>query len=423
MNKSTVSENFLRQCEKDILQEGQKWMQEEFRERIQERIDAIDLKCPVSGQRLSSVRMVKLQLDCLYGTLTLLTPCGYSEQQKEWINLARDVLGLEPYQRLTPLLEERLTYTTTKLGSYEAAAQMSSTWGCPVTDTRLHRLVQRKGQQALELILPKTPEPTERKQPDFNLVIMMDGWMVPERGPDWGVSREQTQADRVVWREIKNAVIYRLEQSAKSAGGRGLLIEKYVVATPPETSPVDFGAAVQQEAYRRGMAQAKTVYLVMDGAVWLWDLAEDRFSHATKTLDFHHARDHLWALAHALHPDNEQAAKDWVEPLLKSLRNGQENKVLKGLTSLLAEKTDASDPNLQAIEVEVNYFVKHKDHVHYKAMKKAGAPQGSGAVESLGKQFQQRLRGCGQKWCRLGLTNLLLLCVLVKNGDLSRIWD
>jgi hypothetical protein len=41
------------------------------------------------------------------------------------------------------------------------------------------------------------------------------------------------------------------------------------------------------------MGRAKYVYLVMDGAIWLWDLAEDRFAQALKTLDFHHARDHL----------------------------------------------------------------------------------------------------------------------------------
>ena len=40
---------------------------------------------------------------------------------------------------------------------------------------------------------------------------------------------------------------------------------------------------------------------------------------------------------------------------------------------------------------------------------------GSGAVESLGKQFQGRLRDCGQFWTRPGLTHLLQLNVLVKN--------
>jgi hypothetical protein len=86
------------------------------------------------------------------------------------------------------------------------------------------------------------------------------------------------------------------------------------VATPPETSPLDFGAAVQAEARRRGLGGEKVVYLVMDGAVWLGDLADDRLKSARKTLDFHHARDHLWAIAHLLHGQGTPEARAWVQP-------------------------------------------------------------------------------------------------------------
>lgn len=106
-----------------------------------------------------------------------------------------------------------------------------------------------------------------------------------------------------------------------------MLIEKFAVATAPETTLVDFGTAVPTEALRRGLGRAKTLYLVMDGAVWLWELAENRFGQAVKTLDFHHARDHLWALAHALHGEDDQAAREWVQPLMRSLRDGQENQL------------------------------------------------------------------------------------------------
>ena len=41
--------------------------------------------------------------------------------------------------------------------------------------------------------------------------------------------------------------------------------------------------------------------------------------------------------------------------------------------------------------------------LHTVAGGEARAPRGSGAAESLGKQLQQRLRGCGQAWSRPGL--------------------
>jgi len=79
-------------------------------------------------------------------------------------------------------------------------------------------------------------------------------WVCPAREA-WGLSPYQ----RIAWHAIKSAVIYRLEQRAQSASSRGLLVEKYVVATPPQTSPLDFGAAVQAEARRRGLGREQTV--------------------------------------------------------------------------------------------------------------------------------------------------------------------
>jgi hypothetical protein len=89
------------------------------------------------------------------------------------------------------------------------------------------------------------------------------------------------------------------------------LVEKFVVACPPETEPVDFGAAVHAEAMRRGLGRAKTVYVVIDGAVWLWHVAQDRFATAVKTLDFQHASEHLRAVGQALHGEGSEASRAW----------------------------------------------------------------------------------------------------------------
>jgi hypothetical protein len=322
---------------------------------------------------------------------------------------------------LSPEFEARLTYTATEVGSYERAARMAGTWGSPSSDGCIHEHAQRLGAAAADLELPVPAPPPQ--EPKFSLVIMLDGWMARERGPDWGAGPRKRNPQRIAWHEIKSAVIYRLEQRAQSASGRGLLVEKYAVAMPPETSPLDFGAAVQAEARRRGLGRETVVYLVMDGAVWLWDLAEDRLKSARKTLDFHHARDHLWAIARLLHGEDGPEARAWVQPLLKSLRTGSEARVVRRLEQLI--KSPAAGPPAQQADLkrEVNYFQSHRDHLHYHAMEQAGAPRGSGAAESLGKQLQQRLRGCGQSWSRSGLTHLLRLCVLVKNRDDPFLWN
>jgi hypothetical protein len=388
---------------------------------LQDHSDALPAVCPKTGEGLKDVRWRELQLITVSGVVKLRVRHGYSPALGQWVCPARQAWGLQAYQRLSPELESRLAYTASETTSYEAAAQMAARWGCPVSDGCIHHHLQSLGQRAEQIELPHPV--IAPQEPEFSLVIMLDGWLARERGPDWGAGPRKKEPQRILWHEVKSAVIYRLERRAANDSGRGMLLEKFVVATPPETSPVDFGTAVQAEARRRGMGRAKYVYLVMDGALWLWELAQDRFAQAIKTLDFHHARDHLWAVANSLHGEDTPEASAWVPPLLRSLRKGRENHVVRQLEELLQNQSERTSENQELIEREVKFFVKHRDHLHYRAMEKAGAPRGSGAVESLGKQLQQRLRGCGQIWGRPGFTRLLKVVVLVKNRDEHHLWN
>ncbi len=83
---------------------------------------------------------------------------------------------------------------------------------------------------------------------------MMDGWMLRHRGADWGLKPVAAAGERVAWQECKSAVIYHLRHAAKTAGDRGLLVEKFVVAHVGE--PLEFGRRVQAEARRRGLGEA-----------------------------------------------------------------------------------------------------------------------------------------------------------------------
>lgn len=413
--------NKLRQLEQDVLVEGREWTRRRLEQRLQDQSDALPAVCPQTGAGLQDVRWRDLQLITISGVAKLRVRHGYSPALGQWVCPVRQMWGLPSYQRLSPELESRLAYTASETTSYEAAAQMATRWGCPVSDGCIHQHLQKLGATAEQIELPHPVIPPQA--PEFSLVIMLDGWMARERGPDWGAGPRKKEPQRILWHEIKSAVIYRLERRAINDSGRGMLIEKFVVATPPETSPVDFGAAVQSEARRRGLGRAKYVYLVMDGAIWLWDLAEDRFAQAVKTLDFHHARDHLWAVANSLHGEDTPEAGAWVQPLLRSLRKGRENQVVRQLEELLENQSERTPEQQELIEREVKFFVKHRDHLHYQAMEKAGAPRGSGAAESLGKQLQRRLRGCGQIWGRPGFTRLLRVVVLVKNQDDRLLWN
>jgi hypothetical protein len=192
--------------------------------------------------------LVKLTVDYGQEPTTQKWPCP---QQRAW--------GLLPHQKITPGLAEKLCFTAVATTSYEQAAAVAARWGVPVDDTLIHQQVQRAGERADQQAqarvtgsaIPAAPVPPGA------LVIMMDGWMLRHRGGAWGLKPALTAGERVAWQECKSAVIYHMSQSAQTAGERGLLVEKFVVAHVGE--PLEFGRRVQAEARRRGLGQAPRV--------------------------------------------------------------------------------------------------------------------------------------------------------------------
>jgi Uncharacterised protein family (UPF0236) len=413
--------NRLLTLETQVLAEGQEWTRRRLETLAQNELNQWSGICPVSGLVLKYRKKQRLKLTTCAGVITLKTIRGFSTAQGRWVNPTRQRWGLQARQRISPELQSRLVFNATMAGSYEKAAATARRWGTVISDDTVHAVVQQLGAAASGLTLPQPQAPTP--EPEFSLVVMMDGWLVRRRGEHWGAGPRKKNAVRIEWKEVKSAVIYRLEQSATKASGRGLLAQKYIVACAPETQPVDFGGAVQAEALRRGLGRARKVYVVIDGAVWLWHVAEDRFSNAIKVLDFHHASEHLWAVAHALHGQGSAEARAWVDPLLHKLRHGQEDQVVHTLAALIEKKSGLSPKTKEAVRTEVEYFETHHEHIHYRSVARQGGPIGSGSVESLCSQLQDRFKRTGQFWHKDGLQHLLAVNVLLRNQDLDVLWN
>lgn len=362
------------------------------------------------------------------GDVTLDVAYGRDPRTGQWVCPARARWGLGPHQKMTPELEDRVCLTATLADSYQAAAALAAKWGSPVDASTIRQHACAVGQRAAAQAQTRAGEPVPavaipagiNPAKPAALVIMMDGWLARQRGADWGLPPADTPLARVAWHEIKGAVIYRLEQAGQTAGGRGVIAQKYVVAWQGE--PLEFGRQVQSEARRRGLAEAQEVFVVADGSVWIWNVQADRFGRAQGVLDFYHASQHLWTVAHALHPADETAARAWVEPLLSRLRHGEEAGVVQTLEDLpawCAQQQRAVPPEVTR---EAEYFQNHREHLHYEAMAARGCPVGSGAMESFCAQLQGRFKRCGQFWSRRGLGDLLALDVARRNLDWDVLW-
>ncbi len=146
---------------------------------------------------------------------------------------------------------------------------------------------------------------------------------------------------------------------------------------------------------RRGLGRANEVLIVADGAVWIWNLAGDRFPGARQRVDFYHVSQHLWAVAHTLHPEDPAAAHAWVEPLLAKLKADESCEVITELEQLQARLEGAS---AEVVQKEVSYLQSHRERMDYGTAKQKDEPLGSGAMESTCRQYQCRFKRPGQFW-------------------------
>lgn len=136
------------------------------------------------------------------------------------------------------------------------------------------------------------------------------------------------------WHDIKVAACYRAERAAAPG----------VIKSGPQELPRDRAAsprylAVQEEAeafgrrvytwaVRLGWKGAAEGVVLGDGAEWIWKLVERHFTDAVPILDFFHACEHLWEIAHAVFGLESVQGEQWA-------RRGAARLEVQGLGGLL----------------------------------------------------------------------------------------
>jgi hypothetical protein len=373
---------------------------------------------PLSGRQVVHRRQRPMQLRTVAGVVELKVAYGQDPADRHWGCPVRELWGLTTHQQLSLALEDKLAFTITATASYEEAAALAQKWGVPVTDSALHSLTQRLGARAEAQAQEQRQTPPVEREPQRApaklAVLMVDGWQVRQRGPGWG--KKKTQENRVEWHEWKTGVYYRQEQSAQTAGGRGLIDGKIIIGWQGE--PVEFGQRLHWEAQQGGLGRARATLVVGDGAPWIWNLAQDRWAGATELLDFYHATQHLWDLGRALHKNDEAATAQWVQPRRHQLRHGREKQLLAEIAGLKVPRGQAG----KVVVREQNYMASHAGRMNYRTIHRRGWPIGSGAVESACRQRQCRFKRPGQFWTPEGMRHLSSLTEARHNQHWNELW-
>jgi hypothetical protein len=371
---------------------------------------------------LKKKRFRQIRLVTFFGTVVLRCREGV-DNAGHWRCPALAYLGIRPHQRYSPDLERRMAVLAAEMGSYEKAAGVADAvaW-FSVSDGAIHSTLMRLDAKAGAA--PPKEACAGAAGPQDTLIVMADGWNARHRGKNWGRNKKNRKLpERIHWHEIRSGVIFKLSALLAVSGKRKAIMDKHIVAVPADTSSHDFGVLLHREAVRMGLPQAKAVFFVMDGGVWLWHIYTDRFEKCSKAmLDFYHLSQHLHTLATALYGAGSERAAAWCGKLLHDLKHKSPKSLFKTLDQLL-KAPPSDDPAVRKTIREQNaYFRSHADHMDYATHAAQGVPIGSGSVESLCSQFQNRLKRTGQFWTKNGFAALLRIIVRHWNGELDSLW-
>jgi hypothetical protein len=319
-------------------------------------------------------------------------------------------------QRLSPGWEKHLAFALTVTTSYEGTAALLRDLGHRADDSTLHTLAQKLGGRAQcqteERLAQPAVEQEPQRAPSALGVLMLDGWLVRQRGPGWG--RRKTRKPHVEWHEWKTGVFYLQEQAVRK-NRRGILTDKVVVSWQGE--PLELGRRLHLAACEHGLSRAREKLVVSDGATWIWKVVQDRWAGAVEVLDFYHASQHVWTLGEAVQGQRE-AARPWVEHQLHQLRHGRQAATLRTIAGLKARRGERG----KVIRREQNYFAEHAKRMNYHALARRGWPIGSGPVESACLQRQGRFKRSGQFWTPRGQQRLCALIEARQNGHWDKLW-
>ena len=164
---------------------------------------------------------------------------------------------------------------------------------------------QREIQKAWQLDLPAVAG-----EPLPILYVQMDGTGIPVVKKETVGRPGKITGQPAPTREVKLGCVFT--QTRWDAEGYAIRDREATTYTGAIETAEEFGQRLYREAWERGWSRALIRVVMGDGAEWIWNLAALHFPGAIQIVDLYHARQHLWELVRALHPNNPVKQKAWM---------------------------------------------------------------------------------------------------------------
>lgn len=267
-------------------------------------------------------------------------------------------------------------------------------------------------QQAKQLELPEVCAPAVPL-----LYIEMDGTGIPVVKAETEGRAGKVEGQPAHTREVKLGCVFT--QTTTDTKGRPVRDENSTSYVGAIESAEQFGLRLYTEAWRRGWSRAQKKVVLGDGAVWIWNLADQHFPGAIQIVDLYHARQHLWELSAKLFAGDDKARKRWLARCLDRLENGK----IEALVKILGELQPGSEELAKSVRNEAEYFERNAERMRYPTFRAQGLFVGSGVIEAGCKTvIGARLKCSGMFWTVRGANAIIALRCCLLNRRFEDYW-
>jgi len=153
-----------------------------------------------------------------------------------------------------------------------------------------------------------------------------------------------------------------------------------------------------------------------DGAVWIWNIADEQFPGAIQIVDLYHAKGHLWDVAKAIYGAGSDLAEQWAKQRRDELDEGKIDDVLAALRVHAAANDEARKC--------LDYVARNQSRMRYPEFRAQGLCVSSGVVEAGCKvAIGTRLKRAGMHWTVTGADAIIALRCCKLSGRFEGFWE
>ena len=361
------------------------------------------------GQQARFIEMRPKQILTVLGRIYIQRAyyvCDHCHDGQSPLDLELDVQGTE----CSPGVRRMMALVGSD-GSFEhGRQQIEELAGLDVTRKTIERHAETIGedigrredaeiQRAIQLDLP------EIQGADIPVMyVEMDGTGVPVVTSETEGRIGKIDGESARTREAKLGCVFT--QTVTDDEGQPMRDEDSTTYTGAIETAETFGRRLFAEAHQRGWNRAKRKVVIGDGALWIWNIADEHFPTAIQIVDLYHARQHLWELSGKVFAFDPKQRQRWVQQLQRKLDAGK----IEALVKILRAFTPPTDELANFLATEAEYFSRNAERMRYPQFRAQHLFVGSGVIEAGCKTvIGSRLKQSGMFWTVRGANAIIAL--------------